>query len=241
MRRYGIFCSIIFLAFFLICSPVLWAYEEVDVLNGGSIAGYVKFTGKTGLVTPLDVIKDNNFCGKEKANEGLIVSEKGAVENVVITIENIDKGKMIQKDDFQLANKDCVYVPHIQAMVADKYLEISNEDPILHNTHGYLDGSKTVFNIALPMNDQKIRKKIKTPGIINVTCDAGHTWMSAYIVVTDNPYFAVTGENGNFEISDIPPGKYQLKAWHETLGTQLVDVIVIENGKANVLFEKLQK
>jgi len=241
MRRHWMSISMIALAFLLICSPMLWAYEEVDVLNGGSIAGQVKFTGKTETLVPLNVIKDNNFCGNEKTNEELIVSEKGAVKNVVVTIENIEKGKKIQTGDSGLANKDCVYVPHVQAMVAGTYLDISNADPILHNTHGYLNGVKTVFNIALPMRNQNVRKKIKNPGLINVSCDAGHKWMSAYIAVVDNPYFAVTDENGNFEISNIPSGKYQLKAWHETLGTQIIDVNVKENGKVNILFDKLQK
>ncbi len=50
-------------------------------------------------------------------------------------------------------------------------------------------------------------------------CDAGHTWMSAYIWVSKHPYYAVTDKSGKFEIADVPPGTYKLKAWHEALGT----------------------
>ena len=76
---------------------------------------------------------------------------------------------------------------------------------------------------------------------MNIKCDAGHTWMSAYIVVTENPYYAVTNDNGIFEIKDIPAGKYQLKAWHEKLGTQIAEVTVTEKGTAKVVFDKLKK
>jgi len=222
-------------------ASVSLAYQEMDVTNGGTIIGEVKFTGKHEALAPLKVTKDNNVCGSQKPSEELIVSKNGAVKNAVITIEKIDKGKKIPKVDATIANQNCQFVPHVQAIVAGSSIDIINSDPILHNTHGYLNQTETVFNLALPMKDQKIKKKVKKPGIINVKCDAGHTWMSAYVVVTENPYYAVTSDNGTFEIADIPAGKYQLKAWHEKLGTQIVDVTVTEKAKTKVIFDKLKK
>jgi hypothetical protein len=124
----------------------------------------------------------------------------------------------------------------VQAVSTGTKIEIRNSDPILHNTHSYLEGTRTLFNLALPLQGQKIKRKMKKPGLVNLKCDAGHTWMSAYIVVRDDPYFAVTDEKGEFSISDIPPGTYQLKAWHETLGTQEKEITIEPNGKTSVGF-----
>jgi hypothetical protein len=170
----------------------------------------------------------------------MIVSDNGGVKNAVLMIEKIEKGKKIPRKKSSLDNKDCLFNPHVQAMAKGNYLVIMNSDPILHNSHAYLNKTKTLFNLAMPFQGQKIKKKMRKPGIINVACDAGHTWMSAYVIVVAHPYFAVTDENGAFEIPDIPPGKYQLKAWHEKLGTQILEVMVAENGKIKVLFDKLK-
>ena len=219
---------------------VSYSYQETDVKDGGTIAGEVKFAGK-GDTASLPVTKDNNVCGSQKPSEELIVSKSGGVKNAVVLIEKIEKGKKISKEDASINNQSCQYIPHVQAMVAVSSINIINSDPILHNTHGYLNQTETAFNLALPMKDQKIKKKVKKPGIMNIKCDAGHTWMSAYIVVTENPYYAVTNDNGIFEIKDIPAGKYQLKAWHEKLGTQIAEVTVTEKGTAKVVFDKLKK
>jgi hypothetical protein len=213
------------------------AYQEIEVPNGGTITGEVKFTGKLEVSVPLEVTKDVSFCGTQKPSEVLVVSKNGRVKNAVITIENVEKGKKISRENSHVDNKDCVFVPHVQAMSKGNYLEIINSDPILHNTHGYLNKTRTIFNLGLPFQNQKVKKRMRRPGIINLECDVGHTWMSAYIVVVDHPYFAVTDESGAFEISEIPPGKYQLKAWHEKLGTQIIEVTVTEKGKTKAVFD----
>ena len=242
MNKVKVFSIInIIIAFLFFGVSISRSYQEIDVANGGAITGDVKFIGKPEALPQLKVTKDNNVCGSQKPSEELIVSKSGGVKNTVITIEKIEKGKKIPKEEASIANQNCQYIPHVQAMVAGNFLNIINSDPILHNTHGYLNQTETAFNLALPIKDQKIKKKIKKIGIMNITCDAGHTWMSAYIAVTENPYYAVTGDNGTFEIADIPAGKYQLKAWHEKLGTQVVEVTVTEKGKAKVVFDKLKK
>ena len=106
-------------------------------------------------------------------------------------------------------------MPHVSAVMAGAKVRIRNSDPILHNTHGFLD-RLTVFNIALPTKDQvvDITQRIKKPGVVEVVCDA-HTHMRAWIVVRDNPYFAVSDDSGQFRIDEIPPGRYRVTAWHE--------------------------
>jgi hypothetical protein len=99
-------------------------------------------------------------------------------------------------------------------MPATSKLAIVNDDPILHNTHSFL-GRKTIFNLALPKKGQTIKKKIKRAGMMTVRCDA-HPHMSGYILAFNHPYYAVTGEDGSFNIKDIPPGTYTITGWHES-------------------------
>ncbi|MEE9612082.1 MAG: carboxypeptidase regulatory-like domain-containing protein, partial [Desulfatiglandales bacterium] len=95
---------------------------------------------------------------------------------------------------------------------------------------------KTVFNLALPLKGQKIKKRLRRPGMLSVKCDAGHTWMSAYVYVSKHPYYSVTDKKGSFEIKDVPPGTYMLKAWHEAFGTMKKKVTVSAKGEVKVGF-----
>ena len=67
------------------------------------------------------------------------------------------------------------------------------------------------------------------PERVNVGCDV-HGWMSAYVVVAKSPYYAVTRDGGQFELDQVPPGRYHLKVWQETLG-EMEKEIVVEAGK----------
>ena len=66
-------------------------------------------------------------------------------------------------------------------------------------------------------------------------CDV-HGWMNAYVGVLDHPYFAVTGDDGKFDIGNLPPGDYVVEAWHEMLGTQTQNVTVAESATAELNF-----
>jgi plastocyanin len=128
----------------------------------------------------------------------------------------------------EIAQKGCAYGPHVMTLPAGSDLEIVNNDPILHNVHARQatpDGLQTVFNIAQPVRGQrtKVDAPLDKPGIVALTCEAGHPWMTAYILVANHPFVATSGDNGEFVINDVPPGTYPIKMWHE--GVQLSRVI----------------
>jgi hypothetical protein len=217
------------------------AYEEIEVTNGGVIIGEVKFSGTASKMEQVPVTKNQDYCGNHKPSENLLIGPNQGVKNAVVTIENITQGKKIDKASQPvLDNTQCMFAPHVQAAVVNTKLEIRNSDPILHNTHAFLNNA-TVFNLALPLQGQKIPKRLRKPGVVRVQCDAGHTWMGAYIVVTEHPYHGITDEKGTFKITDVPPGSYKLKAWHEELGTQVKEVAIKEKGEVKVVFDKLSK
>jgi hypothetical protein len=127
----------------------------------------------------------------------------------------------------------------VQVIPAGSDLEIVNSDPVLHNTHGFLD-KLTVFNLAMPNQDQRIKKPLKRPGIVRVECDA-HGWMLGWVYVADNPYYAITGKDGSFILKDVPPGTYTLVAWQEYAGVVERPVTVKPKEVVNVSIDLSKK
>lgn len=212
------------------------AYREVTVNNGATISGEALHAGPPPGPFVIWVKKDTEVFGEKVPDDRLVVSRTGKIMNVVVTLEGVKEGKPWPNHRAQLVNKGGRFLPHVQAVKTGVQLEIINRDPVLHNTHGYQD-RRTVFNLAQPNQDQVIRKPLRRPGLIDIMCDS-HDWMSAWIVVQDHPYEAVTGEDGTYAINDIPPGTYTLTAWHEKLGRQKFQVTVKakEQKKVDVTF-----
>lgn len=189
------------------------AYEVALVPDGGTVAGTVKFVGTPPKLEPIPVNKNRDICGEKKSAEALVVSADRGVKGGVVLIEGVARGKKAG-GEVVLDNHQCVFVSHVTAVALKERVAIRNSDPILHNTHGFL-GTPTVFNIALPNKGQVIdvMKYLKNPGVIRVLCDA-HPHMSAWMIVHDSPYYAVTDDKGAFRIADVPPGTYKVRMWH---------------------------
>lgn len=223
----------------MLSASSLLAYEAKPVTKGGTIKGTVKFAGDASSAK-LEVTKDKTACGLNVPDESLLVHD-GLLENAVVSIDGITAGKEAAAGEPALSNESCRFVPHVQTIQVGDKLAIHNADPILHNTHGTYEDGKTAFNLALPIQDQTIAKRIKKPGVIAMNCDAGHTWMSAYVIAFEHPYHAVTGEDGSFTLTDVPPGKYTLSIWHESLAPKKVEVTVAAGETATIEVELAAK
>lgn len=207
-------------------------YKTVPVENGGEIRGVVKYVGPAVQTKMIETTKDQNVCGMQVPSEDIVVNE-GRLRWVVVSIENISAGKAPPSENPLIDNKNCRFVPHVQGAMLKSKVDVLSEDPVLHNTHAYF-GKRTLWNLAIPVQNKKIPKRLpRKPGIVEVKCDA-HEWMKAWIVVFPHPYYATTDEKGFYQISEIPPGTYTVKAWHETLGTEEKEVKV-EAGKSVTL------
>jgi len=160
------------------------------------------------------VNKNRDVCGDSKESEVLVLGVERGVRGGVILLEGVTRGKK-PEGEVVLDNHRCVFVSHVSAVMVGERARVKNSDAILHNTHGFL-GKPTVFNLALPNRDQMIdiTKRLTRPGVIRVVCDA-HPHMTAWMIVHDSPYYAVTDERGAFRIEGIPPGSYKVTMWHE--------------------------
>ncbi len=209
-----------------------WGYEQTQVANGGIIKGRVVVTGNIPQDETIKVTKDNFACGDTLPREKYVIGKDGGLRYAVVFIEEIKSGKPMPTTPVEIDNVKCAFVPHVQVGVKGQELIIKNTDPMLHNTHIYLD-KRTVYNFALPITGMQIKKPIRKDGVMSIQCDA-HSWMQGYLYLIDNPYIAVTDANGNFSMADVPPGEYELKIWHEALGEQEQHVVVPAGGVAEL-------
>ncbi|MBI3325903.1 MAG: hypothetical protein HYZ81_04270 [Nitrospinae bacterium] len=190
-------------------------YAVRDVHDGGKIVGRVRFVGTIPELPPLFLLKDQEVCAAAASPQMSLVSrENGGVKNTVIALEGITRGKAPPAHKPILDNRECVLTPRVLAVMAGGEIIIQNSDPFLHTMRGRLPDLKQAFNLVFPRRTPAKEQKIRTPGLISVTCDT-HPHMQAYILSFDHPYSAVTDAEGGFEITQVPPGTYTVKAWHE--------------------------
>ncbi|MEE8459251.1 MAG: carboxypeptidase regulatory-like domain-containing protein, partial [Phycisphaerales bacterium] len=113
-------------------------------------------------------------------------------------------------------------------------LRILNNDGVLHNVHTWPRKNRSK-NVAMPGSVKEMNLKFRRNERIRVTCDV-HSWMEAWVVVTEHPYYAVSDADGTFTLADVPPGTYTLRIWHETLGEAEQQVTVKPKSESRVEF-----
>lgn len=203
---------------------IVFTFASAGVAQG-TIEGVVKFSGAAPANPPFVVTRDQNYCGQHKPNETVLVSKSSGLANAVISVEGAPKGNA-KPGEVVVANEQCRFNPHVTAAMAGSTLVVQSRDSIMHNTHVYMSDGATFFNIAFPFKGGQIKRPLVKPDMLNFKCDVGHTWMSAYVLVFANPFFAISDADGNFRIEAVPPGQYTLKAWHEKLGTQTQKITI---------------
>jgi hypothetical protein len=212
--------------------PAFAEYSEVEVRDGGSIRGKITYNGKPPAPQKVAVTRDSKVCGPFRADETFIVGADGGVKNVVVYLSDVASGKKMDRDlKPVLDQKDCNYLPRLQVVPLHSTLLIKSSDLILHNVHSFLNGS-TVINVAVPpKRGLVLGRKLDQAGGQQLKCDV-HGFMRGGIFVADNPYFAVTSEDGTFAIVDVPPGTYTLNTWHEAAGSLAEQVTLAPGASA---------
>ena len=193
-------------------------YKVVAVSNGGTISGTVKWSGPLPHALNFPITKDPQICDPDNKKsvdlERLIVGPQGGVANTIVYLNDITSGKAMQLPEQRrnLDQKQCRYVPHILLVPENEALSMKSSDATLHTVH--MDGAAS-FNLPFPFPNQVATRNMSTPGLVHLHCNGGHVWMNAEMMVVSHPYYAVTDESGRFELTDVPPGTYQIVAWHE--------------------------
>ncbi|MGC1783064.1 MAG: carboxypeptidase regulatory-like domain-containing protein [Acidobacteriaceae bacterium] len=226
-------------------TPQPTQYTAIDDSTSGAIVGTIRFTGKAPKPILIDMAQDP-ACSLAKTpnyTEQYVVHD-GKMANVFVYIKDGlgNRVYMPTKTPVVLDQKGCRYIPHVIGVMAGQPVEFRNSDPTMHNVHIVPPGDSNAagFDISQPPMGSPEQHVFRTPGpMIPVRCN-NHPWMEAFLNVVKNPFFAVSGSDGKFEIQGLPPGNYTLVAVQEKLGAQS-QPIVVQSRKttdANFTFSK---
>lgn len=161
----------------------------------------------------------------------LLVSS-GRLENVFVWISSGHEGwrpPPVPDTPVVLDQRGCLYSPRVAGARVGQPVELVNSDPVLHNVN-----VRGVFNLAMPTRGQRIRRRFeREETMVRVKCDV-HPWMAAFVGVLEHPWFAVSAADGRATIEGVPPGRYEVSAWHEVLGRRSTRVTLEARGQADV-------
>jgi len=231
----------------LISSSPGWGYEEAPVISGGTVSGqvFLKGTPPPARIYHMVFSPNIDFCSKISDGKGnrllkeFQVDRDGGFQDVVIAVVGVERGK---KFDFnpEISIETCRIGPFVVPIRNQHPITIVNKDPISHDLQGYtLQDSYTFAMFNKPMVRETTAVKTirlrKGHYIFRTQCGI-HDFMQSWGMAVGNPYFAVTGPDGRFTIPDLPPGTYDVIAWHPHMKVQAGTVTVPPNGEAKLDF-----
>lgn len=193
----------------------------------GTIKGKFVYQGKYDN-KPLTLTKDPEFCGKHNpVDEKIVLGKDGGLQNAFVYLY-VAPGKKVEiHPDYKatdlkpkvLDNKGCRFEPHAMTLWTAQPLEIHNSDAgIGHNTNANTLRANRSFNDAVSNDSPLVKNFTKSESVPSPVACSIHPWMTATILIRDNPYMAVSGEDGTFEIKNVPAGKQEFTLWHEAKG-----------------------
>lgn len=206
-----------------------------NIEHAGVIFGRVLFAGKAPNLPPLDASSVAE-CAKHHPggipDESVVINSNGTLKNVFVYLKDAPVFDGASAPPVILDQVNCQYVPHVAGVQVGQELLAKSSDPFLHNLH--VADADPPLNWAF-IGVQQREAHFSSPGFLTVRCDV-HPWMKAIVGVFSNSYFAVTDDDGNFRLSNVPPGHYTLIAWHERYGELSQNVVVSRDEKARVDF-----
>lgn len=202
------------------------AGSTAHAADWGSVKGRFVYKGKPKN-EKIQVNKDTEFCSQHNpVVETVTVGDDGGLENVFVYLD-VARGKKVAiapsyktegLEPKVLDNKFCRFEPHAMTVWTAEPFEIHNDDSIGHNTNGQMLAVNTKFNETVPQGTPIKKQFTKSePRPATISCSI-HPWMNAVILIRDNPYMAVSGKDGSFEIKDLPAGASDFTIWHEAKG-----------------------
>lgn len=207
------------------------------------IKGTVKFNGTAPKRREIDMSAKPECAqihSTPPLDETVVVNPNNTLKNVFVWVKKGLEGWSFPTptQDVTLDQVGCTYVPHVLGVQVNQVLKIRSGDPFMHNVNAIAKNNKK-FNFSQTDKGAESPQKFALPEImVRIKCDV-HGWMTAYVGVVKHPYFAVTGDDGTFDLKNLPPGEYTLEAWHEKYGKreQVIKIADKETPSIEFTFE----
>ncbi len=240
MNRTQVFFSVVLISAVWISTPhPLKAGGPSPNTAGATVRGSVRFEGKVPPAKAISMAGDPSCAQQHPAPvmaQEVMADAKGDLQNVIVFVsEGLgDRTFDPPSQPAVVEQKGCMYLPHVLAVRANQPLQLVNDDPTSHNIHP-MPANNREWNKAEPPGSKLEEAFAREEIAIPVKCNV-HPWMRGYIAVFKHPYFAVTGKDGAFDLGNLPPGTYTIKAWHEKLGTSTQTVTIGANETKEITF-----
>ncbi|HWW03289.1 MAG TPA: carboxypeptidase regulatory-like domain-containing protein [Candidatus Acidoferrum sp.] len=215
---------------------------SLQLVSAGEITGTVTLKGTPPKEKEITPLKEDANCGKlhteMPTTHFYVVGPQGELADVVVSVQGISgKSTGASAPAVTLDQKGCEYTPQILAVQTDQKIEIKNSDPVLHNVHDLptVAGNQEQNMAQMPGGPQLTFSFSKPEEFLKFKCDV-HPWMFAWVSVFDHPCFAVSGKDGTFKITNVPAGKYTLRAAHRKAGVATQEIEVKDGEPAKVNF-----
>lgn len=206
----------------------------------GTVTGKVAFPGVAPKAKAILMDADSVCAAKHKEPvypETVVANKNATLRNVFVYVKTGLEGKTfaVPSDPVTIDQDGCQYKPHVLGIRAKQNLKVVTSDDTTHNIHPMPKVNRE-WNVSQPPKADPIIQTFSRAEVsVPVKCNQ-HPWMKAFIHVVDNPFFAVTGDDGTFELKGLPPGNYEIEAVHEQYGAQTMKVTVAAKGAATADF-----
>jgi len=207
------------------------AHTRVSAAGGtGTIQGHVRLSGPAPG-NPIIRMGMDPMCAKLNAGparpvqEIVVRSADGGLANAFVTLKGTFPKVTPPSAPVVIRQVKCVDAPRVVGAMVGQTLRIVNSDTLAHETHS-ANSTTNTFKVTQPHSDMVFDYTLKSPEeMLHLACDV-HRWMTAWVGVEPHPYFNVTNDAGAFSIANVPPGRHQIRTWHERYGwlTKTVDV-----------------
>lgn len=212
---------------------------KIDPATAGSISGTVRYEGPDPSPAVVDMSSkpECHALHPEKTLDDVLLVKGGRLAHAVVYVKSgLPKGSFaVPEEPVQIDQAGCMYLPRVSAARAGQPIRLKNSDAATHNVKAVpqSEGSEP-FNVNLQTKGSVQTVRLDAPEVAVPLLCSYHPWMLGHVAVFDHPFFQVTGEDGAFSLKGLPPGEYEIEAWHERLGTRSARVRLDPKGDQTV-------